>query len=333
MSACLACGGDLKKDGELEGYVQGASYEIYSCLKCRTKSAYPHRVDASVYDYIYKNSGDTPGYMRYHEYAQDILTKKNPLKWLASQEHVYHGVAQNLPKKGRILEVGCGLGYFSYALAKGGYEVLGIDISQEAITAATNRYGNHFKKQDFFEMNKQQHGAYDAIIMIELIEHVEDPERYLTHAKSLLREGGRVIVTTPNRSWYEDTAALWASDLPPVHLTWFSEDGMNRLSERAGYRVEKVSYVLFNILHGSVVGPPHNIEINPPFFTATGQPLFPKFVHSRTYHLARRLRIFTVIKRLLNFKQKIGEIVRVLLRRNSLVLGQAPCLCVVLEPR
>jgi len=229
MDICIACGGHkIIKNDRIEGYIQESFFDIYSCNECGTKWASPHNVDTVVYDYIYGNKNDTPGYIRYVQYAEDVTGYCSPLSYLAKQEPAYFGVATSLPKSGKLLEVGCGLGYFTYALAKSGYDVVGIDVSKGAIDDATKQYGNYFKNKDFFSLSVPENEKFDAILMIELIEHVDNPIKYLAHAKTLLKKGGLLIVTTPNRSWYPDNI-LWASDLPPVHLTWFSEKGMTSL--------------------------------------------------------------------------------------------------------
>lgn len=331
MEKCLACGGLLVKDGNVEGYIQGSFYDILSCKDCKTKYSNPHTVDTVVYDYIYKNSADTPGYMRYDQYATEVLTKSDPLRWLGTQEHVYYGVIKSLPKKGKILEVGCGLGYFTYALAKHGYDVVGVDVSKEAIDEATVKYGNYFLNKDFFELVVPDDEKYDAILMIELIEHVDNPEKYLLHAKSLLKDGGELIVTTPNRSWYDGVEVLWASDLPPVHLSWFSERGMTLLSSKLGYQVRLVSFAAFNILYGSILGPQKNIGINPPFFTKTGEPLFSKFTHSKVYHLTRKFGVYELLKRAVSIKNKLKEILQVVFLMRQAVVIKSTCMCVVLK--
>ncbi len=330
MDKCVACGSDkIEDEGKIEGYIQGKYYEVCSCLECKTKWSMPHSVDSIVYDYIYKNSEDTPGYMRYSQYARDVVEYRNPLRFLASQEHVYYSAVSSLPKKGKILEVGCGLGYFTYALAKAGYDVLGIDVSDEAIKEAKERYGDYFLNEDFFTLDSSK-GKYDAILMIELIEHVDNPQRYLEHAKSLLAEGGRVIVTTPNRSWYGDNV-LWSSDLPPVHLTWFSESGLISLAKGVGYESRLVPFTSFNLLYGSILAPSDTTNINSPFFTSDGTPLFSKFTHSKMYFLTKKLGIYDLLKRLISIYHKMKEFLMIAIGKKKMSLQRSSCMCVVME--
>jgi hypothetical protein len=57
----------------------------------------------------------------------------------------------------------------------------------------------------------------------------------------LLTPNGRVIVTTPNRDAY-DADVVWETDPPPVHLSWFSEEGIRRLASRAGLTASFVDF-------------------------------------------------------------------------------------------
>jgi len=331
MNSCIACGSaNTRKDGELEGYIQGSHYEIFSCQDCKTKWSAPHTVDTAVYEYIYANKSDTPGYIRYAQFAEDVMGYAKPLNYLASQENAYYGVVSNIPKQGRILEVGCGLGYFTYALAKSGYTAIGIDVSKKAIDDAEKRYGkNLFRHENFFNLHVPEAEKFDAIIMIEVIEHVEDPGRYLEHAKKLLKKDGRVIVTTPNRSWYGDDV-FWASDLPPVHLTWFSKTGMAKLAESYGYKASFSTFGWFNVLYGTILGPSTDIKLNPPFFSKDGKLLFEKFQHSQMYYLTRKYGVYRIIKRAQSIKNKLKEVFVVLMNPKRLSVKDSTCMCVTM---
>ncbi len=330
MNICIACGNqNITNDGRIEGYIEGEFYDINSCQECNTKWSFPHKVETPVYDYIYGNKEDTPGYIRYAQYAKDVVTYRSSLSYLSKQEPAYYGVVRNLPARGKILEVGCGLGYFTYALAKSGYSVTGIDVSEEAIGDATKRYGNHFKNEDFFTISVAEDEKYDAILMVELIEHVDDPARFFAHAKTLLKKEGKLIITTPNRSWYANRV-LWASDLPPVHLTWFSEKGMTALAAAQGFNTEFTPYTKFNFLYGSILGPVDNPALNPPFFKKDGTPLFSKFVHSKMYYITRKYGVYKFLKKVSLLKIKLLELIQVIKKPNRFSVHNSTCMCAVL---
>jgi SAM-dependent methyltransferase len=85
----------------------------------------------------------------------------------------------------------------------------------------------------------------DLIIALELIEHVPDPGAFLAELTRTLAPGGSILVSTPNRTNW-GTTALWQTDLPPIHLHWFSELGMEALADGVGYCCEFTDFKRFN---------------------------------------------------------------------------------------
>jgi len=277
---CPACtSSEYTLSGKIEGYVQGTHFSILQCAACGTKYADPHREDPRVYEYIYRNAKDTPGYARYYDYAQRVAKFRSPIKFLIRREPAYYAVYKTITALRRtdlrILEIGCGMGYFTFALNRAGYSCEGIDISEEAITRARKWFGPYFRTMNIFNIpDLPEEERYDVIFMTELIEHVEDPSAFIAAAKRLLTAGGMLIVTTPNKDWYQ-APLLWASDIPPVHLSWFSEDGVRRLGARHGLNAQLFNFMLFNIVHGSILWPFKEKFSREPLFTSDGKTLFP----------------------------------------------------------
>lgn len=110
----------------------------------------------------------------------------------------FRAVAAQLGGAGKVLDVGCGPGTFiGNYLA--GVECLGVDFSAPQIDYANRRYGtaeHRFSTQALAGLGER----FDAIVMIELIEHLPpaDARRLLAEARGLLSPGGRLVVTTPN---------------------------------------------------------------------------------------------------------------------------------------
>ncbi len=207
----------------------------------------PRKVDARVYDAIYAVPGGAPGYDRYFQYARRIVRVRDPLRYLTARVDAAWGVYRGLCKyrAASVLEAGCGLGYFTYALKRGGYNVLGIDVSQEAITKATRAYGDLYKTVSVESFARSSEKAFDAVVMVEVIEHLENPVAAIEDALRLLSPGGCLVLTTPNRSYY-GYDQVWSTDLPPVHLWWFSQDSIEALATRVGCVCEFVDFSEYN---------------------------------------------------------------------------------------
>ena len=130
-------------------------------------------------------------------------------------------------------------------LASKGYDVVGIDISREAVEQATRAYGDFYRAESLESYAASSPGVFDAIVMVEVIEHLEDPLTTIADAVRLLSPGGSLILTTPNRTYY-GYERPWSTDLPPVHLWWFSEESIAVLARRVGCRAEFVDFRPYN---------------------------------------------------------------------------------------
>jgi SAM-dependent methyltransferase len=243
IDKCLLCGGEISVVCQNhEGFVRGTSYAINCCQRCGTSFASPLKAGSDIYDFIYRNSERLPGYARYHQYAAAIKLKDEPRQFLADAEENYFGVREALLNKvgadAKILEIGSGLGYTTYSLVRAGYDACGIDLSAVAVERATATFGPYYKCASLADLAIVESASYDVIVAMEVIEHVEDPVQFLKEISALLKAGGMLVLSTPRK--YRGFQTIWDTDLPPVHLWWFTEEGMNALSKKAGFSSELI---------------------------------------------------------------------------------------------
>ena len=192
---CEICGSPLDGRGEVPGYQAPRSYRILECTACRTMVSDPKRLEPKVYDAIYSVPGGPPGYDRNFQYARGVRRVEDPLKYLTSRQDAFWGVEQLLRPfvKPRILEVGCGLGYFTYALRHSGYNATGIDVSPEAVAKAKRAFGDFYLAESIESYAARGGEKFDVIIMVEVIEHLEQPIPVLEAALRLLNPAGCVL--------------------------------------------------------------------------------------------------------------------------------------------
>jgi len=273
---CAICGDIAARvcDGH-PGYVQGQTYAIYHCAACDTSFCAPREPIGSVYDMIYRYAGQLPGYRRYKDYVEAATTTPHYMDYLCGQEESYWGVREVL--KGivpgdhptRVLDVGCGLGYFTFALKQSGYDALGIDVSPTAIATATKGFGSLYVCGDLAEFASATDERFDVVVLNQLIEHVPNPVELLKAAVSVLTSDGIAVITTPNKS-LSPTDAIWETDLPPVHLWWFSERTMRHLADTLGVSVSFVDFTEYYRTH--YIHWPAALG-KKPVFTASGTPV------------------------------------------------------------
>ncbi len=99
----------------------------------------------------------------------------------------------------RVLDMACGEGYGSDLLARAASAVVGLDANPEAHEHARLRYRreNLSFARGLVETFGEP-GAYDAVVFLQTIEHVQDPRGVLEHFRTLLAPGGVAYVSTPN---------------------------------------------------------------------------------------------------------------------------------------
>ena len=239
--SCGICGGPTISISEPnQGYVEGYYFEILECSRCSGRMSSNQFIPAWLYDRIYEQSSQIPGYARYSRYSHRVKEHDAPLDFMAESELAYRYVADFMRRdtkgSGLIVEIGCGSGYLTYALRKTGYECIGVDNSSKAIALARDVFGEpswFSTTEDFQSEGRLAH----LVIALEVIEHVASPYEFVNEAFSLLEDGGAMLLTTPNRNASPKTA-LWASDLPPVHLYWLGQESLEALAGRCGADVE-----------------------------------------------------------------------------------------------
>jgi len=245
--------------GAQPGYVAGHSFAIFACQYCDLQFASPAIVPAGLYDAIYENVADLPGYSRYARWRSLIKSEADPLAWLARKEPAFHFLRVELlrlPTSSRVLEVGCGLGYLGYAIRSAGFEITCLDISEDAVAKARASFGDFYQAGDLQALAREASRPYDVVIACELIEHVEDPLAFLGAMTRLVRPGGTLLVTTPNKS-AAGLASLWLTELPPVHLWWFSETAIRTMARSLGLSVRFFDFTAMNLGHPEPPDPIH----------------------------------------------------------------------------
>jgi SAM-dependent methyltransferase len=99
----------------------------------------------------------------------------------------------------RVLDMACGEGYGSEVLSRSAGSVVGVDANPDAFEHARLRYQrqNLSFERGMVELFGEP-GAYDAVVFLQTIEHVQDAEAVLAHFRRLLAPGGLAYVSTPN---------------------------------------------------------------------------------------------------------------------------------------
>lgn len=104
-----------------------------------------------------------------------------------------------------ILDLGCGGGILSESLAKAGANVTAIDLAEPSIQVAQQHAADHQLDINYLctpveQMVKEHAGAFDVVTCMEMLEHVPDPHAIIVACSALLKPGGRLFLSTLNRT-------------------------------------------------------------------------------------------------------------------------------------
>ncbi len=117
--------------------------------------------------------------------------------------------------KVNVLDIGCGGGLVSEALAKLGAKVTGIDFVEKNINAAKfhSKYKDLKIKYLCYDIEKNNvEGKYDLIIMFEILEHLDNWKNLLETTKDNLNKGGKIIISTINRNIISKYTAIFLAE-------------------------------------------------------------------------------------------------------------------------
>lgn len=180
-----------------------------------------------------------PGNEWYEEAARYVLRDKAfnrpSLHWRHEQF-----LRKPLPRGSRVLDIGCGVGTFAAHCEWKGYQTIGIDFDQNAIAAARDVLGLrqvYALSLEEFIQRPEAHGL-DVVTFFEVLEHLDEPARFISMIKRLLKPAGCIALSVPNRDrWH----LLHVEDVPPNHLTRWSVSALGRFLDSQGFEIIEIS--------------------------------------------------------------------------------------------
>jgi len=156
------------------------------------------------------------------------------------------------PKGSKILDVGCATGVFLDMMRKRGWEVEGVEVSNELASYANEKFNLKVHVRDITKENLNS-GPFQVITMFDVIEHIPDPNLIVKACRELLVDDGILLLRTPTEeAFLRDIAKVlyWTSlkkiDFPMLwfysyeHLHSFSTDSLANLLVNHGFEVSKI---------------------------------------------------------------------------------------------
>ncbi|MEM7298136.1 MAG: class I SAM-dependent methyltransferase [Bacteroidota bacterium] len=199
--------------------VSGESFALVQCSKCSLVFTNPRPDQASLPDYYksdqyisHTDKGNSLVNIIYKLVRNITLRKK-------------HKLIQGYLNKGKLLDYGCGTGYFVSYCQNRGWETLGYEPDQDARSQAEQK---GIKLIDDLD---EMAGKVDIITAWHVVEHIGELRKTLKSLKSKLEKGGFMFIAVPNLGSYDAKhyQEFWAAYDVPRHLYHFTQESFGKL--------------------------------------------------------------------------------------------------------
>ena len=202
-----------------------APYRAVSCSRCGLVFLSPRLTESAILKlysdeeyYVSEVSGQ--GYDEYLEVRHNwVKTFTRRLNQIAKYQ-----------KPGRVLDIGCGPGFFLEAAQAKGYDVFGLDPSDYIVKVAGEKFGGRIRK-GVIESADYPADHFDLVVAFDTFEHVYHPLEWLSATRRVLKTGGLLAITTPDPTSLlaKLSGKKWVSFKLPEHVFYWSPDTIRRV--------------------------------------------------------------------------------------------------------
>jgi SAM-dependent methyltransferase len=141
----------------------------------------------------------------YYAMTDDVVDHRRArfLRHIAGAEARGEALAARLPRRGRVLEVGCGSGGLLAAALRKGIDIEGVDVAARWLVVARRRLTDRGLRAPLLAAEAERlpwpDRTFDAVVADSLLEHLDDPAQALREWARVLKPGGELFVWSPNR--------------------------------------------------------------------------------------------------------------------------------------
>lgn len=213
-------------------------WNVYQCAECKLGVLNPRPDDeelVNLYQHEYFQS----------QYNEELQANSPEMKRSLAQEKHRLRFFHKYKKKGKVLDIGCGRGYFLLACRMKGYHVEGIDVSDD-VAAYVSKELNipvHIGEVSKIELPDK---TCDVITMWHSLEHTADPNIYIQKAYCWLKDDGILVVDVPNYASHDaiKTWNNWVGWQIPYHFYHFTKSSLVTLLHKHGFAVVRNKHYL-----------------------------------------------------------------------------------------
>lgn len=235
LTSCPVCGNtELEKSFDaVDHFATKETFPVYDCNACgfRFTNDFPSEDSIGRYydspDYISHSDSDKGVVNRLYHYFRKYMLKEKVDLIAAHTEN----------KSGRLLDIGCGTGYFLQAAKERGWHVRGIEKNATARESAVARTGAVIEDEN--GLWNLEEGTFDVVTLWHVLEHIEKLNETLEKLQNILKPDGFAMIALPNHHAYDAQfyKTFWAAYDVPRHLWHFSSLVVEKLLKKHGLEI------------------------------------------------------------------------------------------------
>lgn len=220
---CYLCGGRMTL------FISKNGYNIYRCTACGLG-----RTDlAGNYEEFVRNHYNK-GYFTGDPTRSAYIDYKDDKPFILKNMRQFLRRVQKYKPRGKLLDVGCALGFYVELSLAHGYDAYGFDPSSYAVEEAKKLVGDARIKQGTITSVSYRRKSFDVITMFDVFEHLSDPGADLAKLSTYLKDDGIMVVATGNTAsaMAKTLKRRWTFYIPPQHLFFFNKKTMTALLKK-----------------------------------------------------------------------------------------------------
>ncbi len=229
--------------------VSKEKFKIVRCESCSFLYTNPRPDAATIGPYYHSEN-----YISHHNEKTNLLSfVYNNIRKYAVEQKLNLITSHTDKRKPKLLDYGCGTGYFLSACARRGWGIAGIEPDKDAASKASSLLKIPVS-ENLTELNLTRE-SFDVITLWHVLEHVHELNETLSKLRTLLRPDGIMIIAVPNPE-SEDAAQyreFWAAFDVPRHLYHFSKNTLTELLHKHQLKVDKIEPMKFDAFYVSLL--------------------------------------------------------------------------------
>ncbi len=231
--SCILCNVD---DTDL--FCRKESLTYVRCKRCGLVYVNPRLTGESLKK-VYTGSLLRTWWKKFFYARRDVTSFKNLNSRLARAEKLMHEV-ERYTSAGRILDIGCNRGFLLATAVSGGWDAYGIEIVTWFPQVVARRFPMKIYTEPLRDISPPfADNFFDAVTMIDIIEHLANPLEDLREVKRILKPDGFLLVNTPDigSAYAVILGSEWGSVNPQEHYYLFDRKTFGKLAREAGFSI------------------------------------------------------------------------------------------------